>query len=75
MPSAVLPQGATPATSWKRPQKTSHDLPWADIKVIDLSKYDAPGGKKELAEELREAVCPLPSGLSQAHLVHGIPNF
>lgn len=52
MPSAVpeLPK-------WQRPQKTKQDLPWADIKVLDLSKFGEPDGKQELAEELRQAVC------------------
>lgn len=53
MPSAVphtLPK-------WERPGETSEKLEWADIKVIDLSTYDQPGGKEKLAEELRDAVC------------------
>lgn len=56
MPSAVTPEGANALKTWKRPEKTSQDLPWANIKVIDLAKFDAPGGKQELAEELRQAV-------------------
>ena len=55
MPSAVLPEPA-PLPKWQRPAKTTASLPWADIKVLDLSKFDKPGGKEELAEELREAV-------------------
>ena len=55
MPSAthqeppVIPQ-------WKRPEKTREKLDWADIKVIDLSTFDEPGGKEKLVEELRDAV-------------------
>ncbi|KAF7557455.1 hypothetical protein G7Z17_g658 [Cylindrodendrum hubeiense] len=56
MPSVTLPETAPPLFTWKRPAKTTHELPWADIKVIDLSKFDQAGGKQELAEELREAV-------------------
>lgn len=47
--SASLPK-------WKRPAKTTEDLPWADIAVIDISTYDTPGGKQKLAEQLRKAV-------------------
>lgn len=59
MPTAMAtPQlpTATPTTKWKRPAKTTHDLPWADIVVLDMNKYDLPGGKQALAEELRDAV-------------------
>lgn len=41
---------------WQRPEKTKHDLPWADIQTIDLSTFDEPGGKEKLADELRDAV-------------------
>jgi gibberellin 2-oxidase len=55
MPSAVLPE--PPAIpKWKRPGKTNEELEWADIKVIDLSSFDEPGGKEKLAEDLRDAV-------------------
>ncbi|KAF2715734.1 2OG-Fe(II) oxygenase superfamily protein [Pleomassaria siparia CBS 279.74] len=55
MPSAVTPE-PLPLPKWKRPGKTNEDLDWADIKVIDLSTFDDPGGKHKLAEELRDAV-------------------
>jgi len=29
---------------------------WADLVTLDLSKFDAPGGKKELAKQLQDAV-------------------
>jgi hypothetical protein len=55
MPSATYSE--PPAISkWKRPGKTSEVLDWADIKVIDLSTFDQPGGKQKLAEDLRDAV-------------------
>ncbi|KLT46580.1 2OG-Fe(II) oxygenase superfamily protein [Cutaneotrichosporon oleaginosum] len=41
---------------WQRPAKTTADLPWANLKVLDISRFDQPGGKEALAEELREAV-------------------
>ncbi|KAK8023545.1 2OG-Fe(II)oxygenase superfamily protein [Apiospora rasikravindrae] len=41
---------------WQRPEKTKHDLPWADIQIIDLTTFDQPGGKEKLAAELRDAI-------------------
>jgi hypothetical protein len=41
---------------WERPSKTAEKLDWADIKIIDLSTFDEPGGKQKLAEDLRDAV-------------------
>jgi hypothetical protein len=55
MPSAVSPD-SLPLPKWKRPGKTNEELDWADIKVIDLSTFNSPGGKEKLAEELRDAV-------------------
>src|SRR5690242_6931795 len=55
MLSAVTPEPPS-IPKWKRPGHTAKQLDWADIKVIDLSTFDAPGGKKKLAEELRYAV-------------------
>lgn len=55
MPAATLPKPPT-IPKWKRPKKTSEHLDWADIKILDLSTFDEPGGKEKLAEELRDAV-------------------
>ncbi|KAK1517846.1 2OG-Fe(II)oxygenase superfamily protein [Colletotrichum costaricense] len=55
MPSAIFSEPVS-LPKWQRPAKTKHELPWADIAVIDISKFDQPGGKKQLAEELRQAV-------------------
>lgn len=55
MPSAIS-LANPPLPEWKRPEKTTADLPWADICIIDLSTFDEPGGKEKLAEELRHAV-------------------
>ncbi|EMR71982.1 putative flavonol synthase protein [Eutypa lata UCREL1] len=41
---------------WARPSKTSEDLEWADLPKIDLSLFDQPGGKQELAKHLLDAV-------------------
>lgn len=41
---------------WVRPRVTSEKLEWADLPKIDLSRFDEPGGKQELAGQLYEAV-------------------
>jgi hypothetical protein len=60
MPSKV-PLDPLAIPKWERPGKTSEDLDWAEIKVIDLSTFDEPGGKEKLAEELRDAVSVIKS--------------
>jgi hypothetical protein len=55
MPSATY-AGPPSIPKWKRPGHTTEKLDWADIQVIDLSTFDEPGGKQQLAEELRDAV-------------------
>lgn len=36
--------------------ETSTSLDWADLVTLDLSKFDRPGGKQELATELSQAI-------------------
>ncbi len=36
--------------------ESKHELDWADLVTLDLSKFDAPGGKQELASQLKDAV-------------------
>ena len=36
--------------------ETTHDLDWADLSTLDLSKFDIPGGKEELAKQLHNAI-------------------
>jgi hypothetical protein len=36
--------------------ETVHELDWADLATLDLSKFDAPGGKQELAQQLQNAI-------------------
>lgn len=71
MPTALTPSEALPLPRWQRPARTAHDLPWAEIKVLDLSTFDLPGGKEKLAEELREAVrkSPTPPRPAPAHFL------
>lgn len=41
---------------WARPQETKEPLDWAPLATIDLSRFDEPGGKQELAAQLYDAV-------------------
>ncbi|KAJ5765250.1 hypothetical protein N7520_004809 [Penicillium odoratum] len=45
-----------PIKSWSRPAPTEEKLDWAPLVEIDLSRFDEPGGKEALAEQLYEAV-------------------
>jgi hypothetical protein len=36
--------------------ETIHELDWADLATLDLSKFDTPGGKQELARQLQNAI-------------------
>ncbi|KAL4862274.1 hypothetical protein BDV12DRAFT_190540 [Aspergillus spectabilis] len=54
---------ATITTTVEAPQlpyvqvpETSENLDWADLRTLDLSKFDQAGGKQELAAELRQAI-------------------
>jgi len=41
---------------WSRPEPTKEALDWAPLVQIDLSRFDEPGGKQELADQLYDAV-------------------
>ncbi|KAF5347205.1 hypothetical protein D9758_011097 [Tetrapyrgos nigripes] len=41
---------------WIKPAPTNASLDWAPLQIIDLSKYDLPGGKEELVKELQDSV-------------------
>ncbi|KAH8690019.1 gibberellin 2-oxidase [Talaromyces proteolyticus] len=45
-----------PIKAWARPDPTAVDLDWAPLVQIDLSRFDEPGGKEELARQLYDAV-------------------
>lgn len=36
--------------------ETTHKLDWADLATLDLSKFNEPGGKEELAKQLHNAI-------------------
>lgn len=41
---------------WTRPQETKEPLDYAPLTAIDLSRFDEPGGKQELATQLYDAI-------------------
>ncbi|KAL3462017.1 putative 1-aminocyclopropane-1-carboxylate oxidase [Aspergillus heterothallicus] len=45
-----------PQLSYVQVPETSENLDWADLRTLDLSKFDQPGGKEELAAELTQAI-------------------
>ncbi|KAF1811625.1 gibberellin 2-oxidase [Eremomyces bilateralis CBS 781.70] len=45
-----------PVKPWSRPEPTREDLKWAPLATIDLSRFDEPGGKQQLAQQLYDAV-------------------
>ena len=59
-PSAVsLPSQVTNkpiVKQWSRPQETTENLEWAPLTNIDLSHFDEPGVKQELAKQLYDAI-------------------
>ncbi|KAE8441181.1 hypothetical protein EG329_005781 [Mollisiaceae sp. DMI_Dod_QoI] len=61
-PSAIEPASQSPTANrilvkpWSRPSQTKEDLDWAPLVKIDLSRFDEPGGKQELAKKLYDAV-------------------
>lgn len=55
-----MPSATPHIPKWERPGRTTEELDWADIKTIDLTTFNEPGGKEKLAEQLRDAVRPVP---------------
>ncbi|WYZ39870.1 hypothetical protein EsH8_IV_000211 [Colletotrichum jinshuiense] len=61
---ATVAQGASTAfvekyTSlpiYNQVPETKHELEWADLVTLDLSKFDQPGGKEALAQQLFDAI-------------------
>lgn len=51
-----MPSAETSIPLWERPPKTTYGLDWAHLSVIDISRFDEPGEKLRLAEQLREAI-------------------
>lgn len=53
---ATPPHLLRPLPAYKQAVESSFDLDWADLVTLDLSKFDRPGGKDELAQQLKNAV-------------------
>lgn len=59
------------SNKWTAPPETKYPLDWADLNVIDLSKFDDAEGRLQLVEDLRRAVqddgfwAVIGSGISQ----------
>ncbi|GAA5854620.1 hypothetical protein JCM8547_004913 [Rhodosporidiobolus lusitaniae] len=51
-----MPVSAADIPTYQRPPATKEQLDYVDLAVIDLSKWDKPGGKEELVEDLRRAI-------------------
>ncbi|CAJ0545023.1 Ff.00g085090.m01.CDS01 [Fusarium sp. VM40] len=47
---------ATVTLPYEQARETTEELDWADLITLDLSKFDQPGGKQELAAELSRAI-------------------
>lgn len=47
---------ATVTLPYEQARETTEELDWADLITLDLSKFDQPGGKHELAAELSRAI-------------------
>ncbi|KAI1608877.1 hypothetical protein EDD36DRAFT_95866 [Exophiala viscosa] len=50
------PQQTSFIPKWTQVAETQHELDWADLVTLDLSKFDKPNGKQELAAQLSDAV-------------------
>lgn len=46
----------TQTLSWTKPSASAEEGNWADLITLDLSKFDQPGGKQELAVEFTRAI-------------------
>lgn len=59
-PIAVQPEPTitanVPVKQWSRPSCTKENIDYASLSTIDLSHFDEPGGKQELATQLYKAV-------------------
>ena len=53
-PTSVERLGKIP--QYTQVPETVHELDWADLATLDLSKFDTPGGKQELAQQLQNAI-------------------
>lgn len=47
---------STEVLTWTKPSTSVEQGNWADLVTLDLSKFDQPGGKQELAVEFTRAI-------------------
>lgn len=52
--------------------ETSQSLDWADLRTLDLSEFDRPGGKHSLASQFQKAIEEV--GTSMHSRTHGHTN-
>ena len=45
-----------PIDKYTQAAESKHELPWADLVTLDLSRFDEPGEKQRLARQLADAV-------------------
>lgn len=41
---------------YRQAAETTYELDWADLATLDLSKFNEPRGKEELAKQLHDAI-------------------
>lgn len=61
---------ATVHVPYVQATETTEQLDWADLVALDLSKFDKPGGKLELAEEFKKAIEQIGNVTIDASLIH-----
>ena len=56
MAAAVQSMPQTPLPKYVQEKESTYDLDWASLVTLDMSQFDAPGGKQSLASQLKDAV-------------------
>ncbi|GAA6004856.1 hypothetical protein JCM10207_008429 [Rhodosporidiobolus poonsookiae] len=51
-----MPTAVADLPPYQRPPATEEDLEYVDLALIDVSKFNQPGGKEQLVEDLRNAI-------------------
>jgi hypothetical protein len=67
MATTTTTQTAPPVLSYVQVPETSENLDWADLATLDLSKFDQPGGKQELATQFRKAMQDIGNHIPSTH--------
>ncbi|KAI8627212.1 2OG-Fe(II) oxygenase superfamily protein [Xylariaceae sp. FL1651] len=56
MATEIRTAPGTTLPKYQQPAESKYELDWAELATLDLSQFDAPGGKQRLANQLRDAV-------------------